>query len=91
MEILLTAATLLLADASTIAPKATGQLAAPPLPKIECYCTDKIGERREMGELVCLDVGGRLFTARCEMSLNNPMWREVSEGCLSASLGEGLN
>ena len=25
-----------------------------------------------------------MFMARCEMSLNNPMWREVQEGCLSS-------
>lgn len=57
-----------------------------PLPKIECYCTDSTGDRREMGEMICLYVGGRSFTARCEMSLNSPMWREVNDGCNSASL-----
>lgn len=53
---------------------------------IECFCTDSTGGRVELGESICLFVDGRLFTARCEMSLNNPMWREVNEGCLSSGL-----
>ena len=51
---------------------------------IDCYCTDKTGARVELGEVRCLQVDGRMFMARCEMSLNNPMWREVSEGCMSS-------
>lgn len=50
----------------------------------DCYCTDKIGARVEMGTMVCMSVGGRDFIARCEMSLNNPMWREISQGCISS-------
>lgn len=53
---------------------------------IECYCTDKTGSRIELGELICLQVDGRMFTARCEMSLNNPMWREIQEGCNTSDL-----
>ncbi|WP_084615205.1 hypothetical protein [Roseivivax isoporae] len=53
---------------------------------IECYCTDTEGDRVEMGEIICLHVGGRSFTAQCQMSLNVPMWRELNEGCLSSSL-----
>ena len=55
---------------------------------IDCYCTDQNGERVELGQTICLEVGGRRFTARCEMSLNNPMWREQQEGCVSSSLIE---
>lgn len=51
----------------------------------DCYCTDKTGARIELGTEVCMQVGGRDFIARCEMSLNNPMWREISQGCLSSS------
>ena len=54
---------------------------------IECYCTDSIGARIELGESICLHVGGRMFTAQCQMSLNVPMWREISNGCLSSALG----
>ena len=51
----------------------------------DCYCTDKTGARVELGTEICMQVGGRDFIARCEMSLNNPMWREISQGCLSSS------
>ncbi|MCV6824619.1 hypothetical protein N9C89_08620 [Halocynthiibacter sp. SDUM655004] len=59
---------------------------APPLPQISCYCTDTGGERVELGQSACLQVGQRMFTARCEMSLNVPIWREKSEGCAVSSL-----
>ncbi len=52
----------------------------------DCYCTDKSGSRVELGEMICLQVDGRMFMAQCQMSLNNPMWREVQEGCLSSRL-----
>ncbi|MEM7074355.1 MAG: hypothetical protein AAGA28_02500 [Pseudomonadota bacterium] len=51
---------------------------------IECYCTDRSGARVELGETICMQVDGRQFMAQCQMSLNNPMWREVSPGCLSS-------
>ena len=53
---------------------------------VECYCTDKAGARIELGESICLQVDGRMFTAQCQMSLNSPMWRETQDGCLSGSL-----
>lgn len=57
---------------------------------VDCYCTDRQGNRVEMGEMICLHVGGRSFMAQCQMSLNVPMWREISSGCLSSSLRESL-
>lgn len=53
---------------------------------IDCYCTDRNGGRVELGEMICLQVDGRMFMAQCQMSLNVPMWREISEGCLSSRL-----
>lgn len=50
----------------------------------DCYCTDKTGTRVELGQTLCMVVDGRSFVARCEMSLNNPMWREIGEECLSS-------
>ncbi|QUJ77551.1 hypothetical protein KDD17_06135 [Sulfitobacter albidus] len=53
---------------------------------IDCYCTDSGGARIELGESICLQVGGRMFTAQCQMSLNVPMWRETQEGCFTSEL-----
>lgn len=57
---------------------------------VDCYCTDSKGGRVELGESICLHVDGKSFTAQCQMSLNNPMWRKISDGCLSSSLREDL-
>ncbi|HHB81702.1 MAG TPA: hypothetical protein ENK83_08185 [Aliiroseovarius sp.] len=51
---------------------------------IECFCTDKTGGRVELGQSICLYVNGRAFMARCEMSLNVPMWRETGESCTTS-------
>lgn len=60
----------------------------PPKPKEgfrypDCFCTDSQGERIELGRVTCLMVGSQQFMARCAMSLNNPTWRRVSDGCPS--------
>lgn len=51
---------------------------------VDCYCTDSTGGRIEIGQSICMTVGGRSFTAQCQMSLNSPMWREMNPGCLSS-------
>ncbi len=51
---------------------------------LDCYCTDSSGARVELGEMICLSVGGRSFMAQCQMSLNVPMWREVGQICPAA-------
>ena len=51
---------------------------------LDCYCTDSSGGRVELGEMICLTVGGRSFMAQCQMSLNVPMWREVGQICPAA-------
>lgn len=53
---------------------------------VDCYCTDSTGARIELGETICLQVDGRMFTAQCQMSLNVPMWRELQDGCVSSDL-----
>lgn len=53
---------------------------------VDCYCTDKSGSRVELGETMCMQVDGRMFMAQCQMSLNVPMWRELSDGCMSSEL-----
>ncbi|MGI3171507.1 hypothetical protein ACRARG_20330 [Pseudooceanicola sp. C21-150M6] len=57
---------------------------------IECYCTDSTGGRIELGEVICLRVDGRSFTAQCQMSQNVPMWRELNSGCVSAALPQSV-
>lgn len=57
---------------------------------IDCFCTDQTGSRVELGQSICLNVNGRRFTARCEMSQNVPMWREQQDGCVSSNLFEQL-
>lgn len=56
---------------------------------VDCYCTDRQGQRIELGETICMQVDGRMFMAQCQMSLNVPMWREISPGCLSSDLTGG--
>ncbi len=53
---------------------------------VDCYCTDKSGSRVELGEQICLQVDGKMFMAQCQMSLNVPMWRKLSDGCMSSEL-----
>ena len=53
---------------------------------IDCFCTDSGGARVELGQSICLFVDGRAFMARCEMSLNVPIWRQTGEGCASSDL-----
>jgi len=53
---------------------------------LDCYCTDTQGARVEMDAEICLVVDGRAFIARCEMSLNNPIWRDTGRACISSSL-----
>ena len=76
-----------LALAFFAAAPALADVTSPSGKTVDCYCTDRTGSRIELGETICMQVDGRMFMAQCQMSLNNPMWREVSEGCLSSSLG----
>ncbi|MGB0506091.1 MAG: hypothetical protein ACPGGK_07815 [Pikeienuella sp.] len=46
----------------------------------DCFCTNR-GERVPIGSMSCLRIGSQEFTARCGMSLNNPAWRDLEEGC----------
>lgn len=51
------------------------------------YCRDRNGDRMELGELTCIAVScSPPYLARCEMSLNSPMWRKVQDGCPAVSV-----
>lgn len=54
------------------------------------YCTGSDGSRHELGEVVCLVNNScqQIWMAKCDMSLNNPMWRKVQDGCPAATLLE---
>lgn len=52
----------------------------------DCYCTNR-GAKVPVGAKSCLRIGNQEFTARCGMSLNNPAWRDMEEGC-DASMSE---
>jgi len=47
----------------------------------ECYCTDSRGQRVEVGQLACLQIGQRQITSRCEKARNLVIWRHQEEGC----------
>lgn len=53
---------------------------------IECYCTDRYGDRHELGDIICLSVGSRSYMAKCVMAQNVPFWRDQNRGCLSSAL-----
>ncbi|MEM7177932.1 MAG: hypothetical protein AAGD47_06790 [Pseudomonadota bacterium] len=64
------------------------QLYSPPAAKEghaypDCFCTNSDGDRVELGESACLQIGSRRVWARCDMSLNNPAWRDDGEECPS--------
>ncbi|MEP4199349.1 MAG: hypothetical protein ABJL99_27300 [Aliishimia sp.] len=66
---------------------ATAQTKFKKRPKVnppDCYCTDAIGDRKELGEFVCITISGRSFLAQCKMAQNNPIWRDISDGCPSS-------
>ena len=57
----------------------------PPMPGVEYYCTDATGARREIGDVICITASCQVWVARCEVSLNNPTWRKLSDGCPGVS------
>ena len=71
---------------AALTPPALAQVSGPGGKTVDCYCTDSNGGRQELGDLICLQVDGKMFMAQCQMSLNVPMWRKISYGCLSSSL-----
>lgn len=74
-----------------VASPALADVTSPSGKTVDCYCTDSSGGRVELEETICLYVDGKAFMARCEMSLNNPMWRPTGEGCASSSLRNRLS
>ena len=46
-----------------------------------CTCRNRDGSRHQLGSLVCLNVDGRRYLARCEMALNVPNWKKMQDNC----------
>ncbi|MBW4960948.1 hypothetical protein [Sulfitobacter sp. CW3] len=68
------------------AQSAPAQATYPSGKAVDCYCTNTQGHRVELGQVICMQIGDRLFQAQCQMSLNVPMWREVQQGCQTSAL-----
>jgi hypothetical protein len=67
-----------------IALPAVADVAGPNGKVQDCYCTDRNGQRVELGQTICMNVDGRMFLAQCQMSLNVPMWREIQSSCVTS-------
>ena len=65
---------------------ARADVSAPDGRVIECFCTDRYGDRHELGDIICLTVGERSYMAKCIMAQNVPFWRDQKMGCLSSRL-----
>ena len=62
----------------------------PPMPGVDYFCTDAHGARYELGQTICITASCQTWMATCTMSLNNPNWRKISEGCPVAGLLDRL-
>lgn len=58
----------------------------PPMPGVDNYCTDAEGQRVELGQVICITASCTTWTAKCDMSLNNPTWRKIQDGCPAVSV-----
>lgn len=60
----------------------------PPLPGVEYYCTDSVGDRVEVGQVICITASCQTWMARCEMTASNRMaiWRKLQDGCPGVSV-----
>ncbi len=52
----------------------------------DCFCTDQAGYRVELGGFTCLEVDGRAYMARCDMSQNVMTWRDTGQGCIISNV-----
>ncbi|MEL6267323.1 MAG: hypothetical protein AAFR52_17045 [Pseudomonadota bacterium] len=50
----------------------------------DCFCTDSVGRRVEVGQTACLTINSREVMARCEQASNLVIWRQQGEGCATA-------
>jgi len=77
---------MLLALSLLAAPSWADQYSQSKSKTIECFCTDRYGDRHELGDIICLSVDDRSYMAKCVMAQNVPFWRDQNRGCLSSAL-----
>ncbi|MEO1291394.1 MAG: hypothetical protein AAFV62_00960 [Pseudomonadota bacterium] len=49
--------------------------------KPDCTCRKPGGARAQVGEVMCVQIGERTQAMRCEMTLNNTIWKPVRQNC----------
>jgi hypothetical protein len=54
------------------------------------HCRDADGQRHEIGEVICITASCLTWMAKCELALNNAIWRKTQEGCPAAGLYDRL-
>ncbi|MEE9334586.1 MAG: hypothetical protein V3U65_10895 [Granulosicoccaceae bacterium] len=49
----------------------------------DCQCRAPTGDMKNLGTVECVNVTGRQYLVRCEMSTNTPYWNKLDgvEGC----------
>lgn len=49
----------------------------------DCQCRAPTGEMKNLGTVECVNVTGRRYLVRCEMSMNTPYWNKLDDvdGC----------
>jgi hypothetical protein len=52
----------------------------------DAHCRDANGQRHEIGEVICITASCLTWMAKCELALNNAIWRKTQEGCPTAGL-----
>lgn len=52
-----------------------------PKPSTDCSCRPPGGGKAPVGAEICIRKGGEMVTMRCEMALNNTIWRQLRAGC----------
>ncbi|PRX35001.1 hypothetical protein SAMN05216257_102525 [Meinhardsimonia xiamenensis] len=48
---------------------------------LDYSCTDAEGNRVPLGTVACFTASCQTWTARCELSLTNVIWRKLQDGC----------
>lgn len=53
----------------------------PVYPQLDYSCSDPQGRRVPLGTVICISASCQTWTARCELSMTNVIWRKLHDGC----------